>query len=147
MSISICDVCLIQSLKLTSTILFYYLFFFSTGTTTNFQEVAKPELKIIEQPKTIFRFRYETEMQGPHGMIQAKPHNKNQKVYPTVKLLNAESFDDQTKFLIKCSLYQFEPNEEVHALHPHKLIMRVGDVENCDPHYIEVSKQNDYTAV
>ncbi|XP_070500992.1 nuclear factor NF-kappa-B p110 subunit isoform X2 [Chironomus tepperi] len=115
--------------------------------TTNFQEVAKPELKIIEQPKTIFRFRYETEMQGPHGMIQAKPHSKNQKVYPTVKLLNAESFDDQTKFLIKCSLYQFEPNEEVHALHPHKLIMRIGDVENCDPHYIEVSKQNDYTAV
>ncbi|CAH1712143.1 unnamed protein product [Chironomus riparius] len=115
--------------------------------TTNFQEVPKPELKIIEQPKTIFRFRYETEMQGPHGMIQAKPHNKNQKVYPTVKLQNTESFNDQTKFLIKCSLYQFEPNEEVHALHPHKLIMRIGDVENCDPHYIEVSKQNDYTAV
>lgn len=85
-------------------------------------------------------------MQGPHGMIQAKQHTKNQKVYPTVRI-NADNYDENTKFMIKCSLYQYEPNEDVKALHPHKLIMRSGDSEFHDPHYVEVSKQNDFTAV
>ena len=81
-------------------------------------------------------------------MIQAKQHNKNQKVYPTVKL-NVQNYDDQqSKFMIKCCLYQYEPNEEdLKALHSHKLIMRSDEFEKCDPHYVEISKQNDFSAV
>jgi hypothetical protein len=106
-------------------------------------------LKIIEEPKTIFRFRYETEMQGPHGMIQAKHHNKNQKVFPTVAL---ENFDGNEEVMIRCTLHQFknENNEEVDFLHPHKLIMRSGETEkhDHDPHYVKVTRrQNNFTAV
>ncbi|KAG5679309.1 hypothetical protein PVAND_008886 [Polypedilum vanderplanki] len=107
-------------------------------------------LKIIEEPKTIFRFRYETEMQGPHGMIQAKQHNKNQKVFPTVAL---ENFDGNEEVMIRCTLHQYknENNEEVDFLHPHKLIMRSGGSEveknGHDPHYVKVTRQNDFTAV
>lgn len=85
-------------------------------------------------------------MQGPHGMIQAKQHSKNQKVYPTVKL-NVQNYNENTKFMVKCCLYQFEQNEDSKELHPHKLIMRSGDFEKCDPHYVEVSKNNNFTAV
>lgn len=109
---------------------------------------SQAQLKIVEEPKTIFRFRYETEMQGPHGMIQAKHHNKNQKVFPTVAL---ENFDGSGEVMIRCTLHQYknENNEEVDFLHPHKLIMRTGDVDksNLDPHYLKVTKQNDFTAV
>lgn len=114
-------------------------------TVSHFQDA---KLKIIEEPKTIFRFRYETEMQGPHGMIQARQHNKNQKVFPTVAL---QGFDcSSTKVVIKCALYQYEANgefEEVGHFHPHKLVASGSDNEKFDPHYHEVSKQNNYTAV
>jgi competence CoiA-like predicted nuclease len=116
--------------------------------------VAEPrrtqaQLRILEEPKTIFRFRYETEMQGPHGMIQAKQHNKHQKVFPTVAL---ENFDGNEEVMIRCTLHQYknENNEEVGVLHPHKLIMRSGEVQKeneHDPHYIKVTRQNDFTAV
>lgn len=83
------------------------------------------------------------------GTIQAKQHSKNQKIYPTVMLLN---FDPgNAKLKIKCSLYQLESGSDgVDYLHPHKLIMRSGENEKndkCDPHFIEVGKQNDYTAM
>jgi hypothetical protein len=83
-------------------------------------------------------------MQGPHGMIQARQHSKTQKVFPTVKLLN---FDKSSKVFIKCALYQFDQIGNVNDLHPHKLIMRKGEAEECDPHYVEVNRQNGFTAM
>lgn len=108
-------------------------------------------LEIREQPNENFRFRYPTEMQGPHGTIKgnttiANGGGRSSKCFPTVILHN---YNSECEVVIKCCLYQKEDDEgePQRSLHPHKLAMRPADIDSHDPHYVKVSKQNNYTAV
>jgi Rel homology DNA-binding domain len=103
-------------------------------------------LEIKEQPTSIFRYRYETEMQGPHGTIQSKQTKRTLKTFPTVCIKN---FDSPARVMIRCCLYQIERDEVTghRNLHPHRLVSRTGDFQKFDPHMHEVSKENHYTAV
>lgn len=113
-------------------------------------------LEIKEQPNDNFRFRYATE-QGPHGVIRGPPqgtikgnstaNDKNEKYFPTVVLHNYTSTSD---VVVRCCLYQRTEDGEscMHKnIHPHKLIMKPRNIENFDPHYFKISKQNNFTAV
>lgn len=84
-------------------------------------------------------------MQGPHGTIKGSSSRKSLKSFPTVILHN---YEYTAEVVIKCSLYQKdEEGNQKRMLHPHKLAMRPADIESHDPHYVKVSKQNNFTAV
>lgn len=112
-------------------------------------------LEVKEQPNDNFRFRYATE-QGPHGTIKGPQgtikgtsalNDKNEKCFPTVVLHNYNSTSD---VVVRCCLYQKSEDGDncMHRnLHPHKLIMKPRNIENHDPHYFKISKQNNFTAV
>lgn len=104
-------------------------------------------LEIREQPNDTFRFRYPTEMQGPHGTIKGNNCNggKSSKSYPTVILHNCNA---TSEVVIKCSLYQKdEEGSDQRFLHPHRLAMRPNHIEKLDPYYVKVSEANNFTAV
>lgn len=84
-------------------------------------------------------------MHGTHGSLMGIKTERSRRTYPTVALRN---FGFITKAIIRCSLYQV-PNEAVsnrRCPHSHKLVIRRGDIEESDPHVIEVSNENDFTA-
>jgi hypothetical protein len=109
----------------------------------------KPFLEIIEQPQKMFRFRYERELQkGKHGSIvgvkskcKRKTSQKNmRKTFPAVKLHN---FNDSSKVIIRCSLYQIEKGQWREP-HPHKLIFSGNGIEKTDVY--DVALTNDFKA-
>lgn len=90
-------------------------------------------------------------MQGPHGTIKgttsvANGVGRTSKSFPTVILHN---YNSDSEVVIKCCLYQKkdEGEEQQRFLHPHKLAMRPAEIDSHDPHYVKVSKQNNFTAV
>lgn len=98
-----------------------------------------PYLEIVDQPIDKFRFRYESEMHGTHGMLTT-PHSK--KSFPSVRLQN---FNGES--MIRCSLFQIPSagqNEPVP--HSHSLVVRCGNKNKKDPHEVIVSQQHGYTA-
>lgn len=98
-------------------------------------------LSILVQPMDKFRFRYRSEMVGTHGSLlgifNGRKRNKNS--VPTVKLHN---FMD--KAIIRCTLVTTD--EDLRIPHAHRLVRRIDSIDKGDPHYIEVSPQNDFTA-
>lgn len=98
-----------------------------------------PFLEIVEQPIDKFRFRYESEMHGTHGMLTTQ-HSK--KSFPSVRLRN---FNGEA--LIRCSLFQMiTPGREMPAPHSHSLVVRCGNKNKKDPHDVVVSQQHGYIA-
>ncbi|XP_011644523.1 nuclear factor NF-kappa-B p100 subunit isoform X2 [Pogonomyrmex barbatus] len=98
-------------------------------------------ISILMQPMEKFRFRYKSEMVGTHGSLLGilngrKRHKSN---VPTVKLNN---FLDNA--IIRCTLVTTD--EELRIPHAHKLVKREGCADSGEPHYIEVSPHNDFTA-
>lgn len=112
------------------------------------ENIPAPRLEIVEQPiDKPFRFRYKSEMHGTHGSLMGTKTERSKRTYPTVTLHNFFNFS--SKAIIRCSLYQVlnESGSSKRSPHSHKLVIRRGDVEESDPHDIEVSSQNDFTAV
>lgn len=124
----------------------------------------KPCLEIVEQPTDKpFRFRYKSEMHGTRefwehslwvflilhvltdGSLMGIKTERSKRTYPAVTLRN---FGFISKATVLCSLYQV-PNDvstTKRSPHSHKLVIRRGDSEESDPHQIEVSSLNDFTA-
>lgn len=110
--------------------------------------LAVPHLEIVEQPTDRpFRFRYKSEMHGTHGSLMGLQTERSRRTYPAVALKNFQSFG--TKALIRCTLYQVPSEGSVNkrSPHSHKLVIRRGDVEESDPHDVEVSNLNNFTAM
>lgn len=98
------------------------------------------ELVIIEEPVEKFRFRYKSEMHGTHGSLMGSSSERSRKTYPTVELRGYSG-----KAIILCSLYQTDSLTP--TAHSHRLIVRNGDVDLCDPHELTVSPEEGYRAV
>lgn len=82
-------------------------------------------------------------MHGTHGSLMGIRTERSRRTYPTVALRN---YGYISKAMIRCSLYQV-PNEAMRrSPHSHKLVVRSGETEKSDPHDIEISAQNDFTA-
>ncbi|XP_011051671.1 PREDICTED: nuclear factor NF-kappa-B p110 subunit isoform X2 [Acromyrmex echinatior] len=103
--------------------------------------LGEPYLSIMVQPMEKFRFRYKSEMVGTHGSLlgiyTGRKRNKNN--VPTVKLHN---YSDNA--IIRCTLVTID--EDLRIPHAHRLVRRVDSMDIGDPHYMEVSSQNDFTA-
>lgn len=99
-----------------------------------------PFLEIINQPINKFRFRYKTEMKGPHGCLTAQ--NSKAK-YPSVYLKNFIG-----EAVIRCSICQIKANDLVGPIpHANQLVFR--DKQNAiknEPHESFVSQELGYMA-
>lgn len=102
-----------------------------------------PYLEIVEQPTDKpFRFRYKSEMHGTHGSLMGANTQRSSRTYPSVALRNFKF----AKAIIRCSLYQVAKKTGERSPHSHKLVIRRGEVEQNDPHDIEVSSKEDFLA-
>ncbi|XP_046821433.1 nuclear factor NF-kappa-B p100 subunit isoform X2 [Vespa crabro] len=102
---------------------------------------GEPHLVITEQPIEKFRFRYKSEMIGTHGSLVASNNmSAHRKTAPTVQLRN---FHD--KAIVRCTLVTSDDKKE-RLPHAHHLIKREGHKDKDDPHEIEVSQENQFTA-
>lgn len=103
--------------------------------------LGEANISILVQPMEKFRFRYKSEMVGTHGSLlgvfNGRKRNKNN--VPTVRLNN---FLD--KAIIRCTLVTID--EDFRIPHAHKLVRRIDSADVGEPHYIEVSPHNDFTA-
>ncbi|XP_018307507.1 nuclear factor NF-kappa-B p105 subunit isoform X1 [Mycetomoellerius zeteki] len=103
--------------------------------------LGEPYISVLVQPMEKFRFRYKSEMVGTHGSLlgvyNGRKRNKNN--VPTVKLHNYLD-----KAIIRCTLVTTD--EDLRIPHAHRLVRRVDSADIGDPHYMEVSSQNDFTA-
>lgn len=101
---------------------------------------GEPFLEIINQPINKFRFRYKTEMKGPHGCLTAQ--NSKAK-FPSVHLKNFI-----VEAVIRCSICQIKANDFVGLIpHANQLIFR--DKHNAiknEPHESIVSQKLGYIA-
>ncbi|KAK3915149.1 Nuclear factor NF-kappa-B p110 subunit [Frankliniella fusca] len=95
-------------------------------------------LKIIEQPVSMFRFRYRSEMNGAHGSLLGRGENPKKKTYPAVELVNFEG-----EATIRCSLYTAS---SPHIPHMHQLIAKATNQEEMLDHEVIVSERNGYRA-
>ncbi|KAL0117683.1 hypothetical protein PUN28_008825 [Cardiocondyla obscurior] len=103
--------------------------------------IGESYISILVQPMDKFRFRYRSEMVGTHGSLLGvfNGRKRNKSNVPAVKLHN---FLD--KAIIRCTLVTTD--EGLRIPHAHRLVRRMNGVDKGDPHYIEVSPQNDFTA-
>ncbi|XP_043666595.1 nuclear factor NF-kappa-B p100 subunit isoform X2 [Vespula pensylvanica] len=102
---------------------------------------GEPHLIITEQPVEKFRFRYKSEMIGTHGsLVAASNTTAHKKCAPTVQLRNF-----QDKAIIRCTLVTSDDRKE-RLPHAHHLVRRTGHKDQDDPHEIEVSQENGFTA-
>lgn len=102
-------------------------------------KMGQAKLEVLEQPSREFRFRYKSEMNGPHGNLMGMRSSKTEKTYPTVALKNYHS-TSPTK--IRCSLYQISGNSR--RLHSHKLVIKSGECEKSDPHDFPINDKQNY---
>lgn len=96
-------------------------------------------------PQGFFRFRYESEMHGTHGSLMGKDSSREVKTFPSVQLLGVERLKPSNPTIrIRCTLYQADrKNDELP--HSHKLVIKNGDHEKYDPHFIDANDNNGYT--
>ncbi|KAJ8667558.1 hypothetical protein QAD02_009221 [Eretmocerus hayati] len=112
------------------------------GGTEN-EVVEKPSIEILVQPVDKFRFRYKSEMMGTHGSLSGEREDSvNKKDVPTAKLINCKHLKNA---VIRCTLATAD--EERRYPHPHHLVRKNGNEDQDDPHDIEVSDENEYTAM
>ncbi|XP_046736406.1 nuclear factor NF-kappa-B p110 subunit isoform X2 [Diprion similis] len=96
-------------------------------------------IKIIEQPIDKFRFRYKSEMMGTHGSLAgANSSNSRKKQAPTVELKNYPG-----SAVIRCTLVTADPDRR--GPHAHRLVRRVGNSDEDDPHEQKVSPEQGFT--
>ncbi|XP_046630053.1 nuclear factor NF-kappa-B p105 subunit isoform X1 [Neodiprion virginianus] len=96
-------------------------------------------IKIIEQPVDKFRFRYKSEMMGTHGSLAgANSSNSRKKQAPTVELKNYPG-----SAVIRCTLVTADPDRR--GPHAHRLVRRVGNSDEDDPHEQKVSPEQGFT--
>lgn len=109
------------------------------------QETSHPYLEIIEQPCSMFRFRYQSEMHGTHGSLMGQSSERSQKRYPTVVLRGYNGIEA----FIRCTLTQVaRPGQTVvQKPHSHKLVIKKGQQEECDPHIFSAKRENGFQAV
>ncbi|XP_015176773.1 PREDICTED: nuclear factor NF-kappa-B p100 subunit isoform X2 [Polistes dominula] len=107
----------------------------------NYTVVGVPHIVILEQPVEKFRFRYKSEMIGTHGTLSANSVIANKKGAPTVELRNFRE-----KAIIRCTVVTSD-DKRPRIPHAHHLIRRNGQKDRDDPHEIEVSQENGYTAI
>lgn len=109
-------------------------------TNASVQVLGEPYINILVQPMDKFRFRYKSEMVGTHGSLlgASNGRRRNKNNVPTVQLHN---FLD--KAIIRCTLVT---TDDEHTPHAHRLVKRMGATDIDDPHDIEVSSANDFTA-
>ncbi|XP_014230726.1 nuclear factor NF-kappa-B p110 subunit-like isoform X1 [Trichogramma pretiosum] len=101
----------------------------------------KTKIKILVQPIDKFRFRYKSEMLGTHGsLLGDKDNNRHKRDVPTVQLFNCPF----KKAVIRCTIVT--ANEDKRFPHAHRLVKKNSSDDTDDPHDIEVSAENDYTA-
>lgn len=109
-------------------------------TLDNYTVANEATLKILEQPVEKFRFRYKSEMIGTHGsLVGASSMSSRKKNAPTVQLRNYNG-----KAIIRCTLVTSDEQQRIP--HAHHLVRREGHVDRDDPHDIEVSNENGFTA-
>lgn len=101
---------------------------------------GKPYIEIIEQPVDKFRFRYKSEMMGTHGSLAgANSSNSRKKQAPTVELKCYPGVA-----VIRCTLVTADPDHR--SPHAHRLVRRVGNQDEDDPHDIKVSPEIGFQA-
>ncbi|KAH0954212.1 hypothetical protein HN011_000943 [Eciton burchellii] len=103
--------------------------------------LGEPYINILVQPMEKFRFRYISEMVGTHGCLLGAlaGRRRSKSNVPTAQLCN---FSERA--VIRCSLVTSDEDRRVP--HAHRLVRRLGNNDEDDPHDIEVSSQNDFTA-
>ncbi|EZA52293.1 hypothetical protein X777_08963 [Ooceraea biroi] len=103
--------------------------------------LGEPYINILVQPMEKFRFRYISEMVGTHGSLlgASTSRRRNKNNVPTVQLCN---FPERA--VIRCLLVTTDEDHRIP--HAHRLVRRVGTDDVDDPHDIEVSSNNDFTA-
>ncbi|XP_063702601.1 nuclear factor NF-kappa-B p110 subunit isoform X2 [Culicoides brevitarsis] len=118
-----------------------------TGNAQNYPDFINVQGVSLIAPKTpqnFFRFRYESEMHGTHGSLMGKDSSREIKTFPTVRLLGAELLPNNSTVRIRCTLAQADrTNDEIP--HSHKLVIKSGEQERYDPHFVEANFQNGYT--
>merc|ERR1719392_440114 len=90
------------------------------------------QIQIIEEPEEKFRFRYKSEMQGTHGCIHGKNHQKKEaKKFPTVAVENVPPEVGTVR--LRVALYT---NERPRKHHVHKIMSKQFSEHEQD--FIEV---------
>ncbi|XP_025152532.1 nuclear factor NF-kappa-B p100 subunit isoform X2 [Harpegnathos saltator] len=108
--------------------------------TCRYEAIGEAYISIVVQPVERFRFRYRSEMMGTHGaLLGVSNGNPRKKPAPAVKLNN---FPD--KAIIRCTLVTSD--DGARTPHAHRLVRRDGTTDQDEPHNIEVSSQNNFTA-
>lgn len=105
-----------------------------------------PGVRLVasKNPQSFFRFRYESEMHGTHGSLMGKDSSREVKTFPAIQLLGVETLKPSNPTVrIRCTLHQADrQNDELP--HSHKLVIKNGDHEKYDPHFIDANAQNGY---
>ncbi|KAI4498575.1 hypothetical protein M0802_006281 [Mischocyttarus mexicanus] len=107
----------------------------------NYTIIGEPHVVITEQPIEKFRFRYKSEMMGTHGTLSTNIVVAKKKGAPTVELRN---FHENA--IIRCTLVTSD-EKTPRIPHAHRLIRKSGQKDIDDPHDIQVSQENGFTAV
>lgn len=98
---------------------------------------GEPYLEIIEQPDK-YHFRFDTELDGKHGILLGERKLSTRKTFPTARLHNFMG-----EALIRCSLYQVETP----MFHPHTLYLRSKELTDPNGVTSKVPMNGNYTAI
>jgi len=100
-------------------------------------------IQIVEEPEEKFRFRYKSEMQGTHGCIHGKNHQKKKaKKFPTVGVQNVPS--DVETVRLRVALYT---NERPRKHHVHKIMSKQFSEQEQDFIEVDISRKNGFQHV
>lgn len=108
-----------------------------------YDATSKIQLIWYKEPQNSFRFRYESEMNGTHGSLMGGDSSKEMKTFPTIQLLAPQSFLQRNPNIrIRCIAHQID--QSTFKPHSHKLVIKTGDSEKYDPHFVNASVDNGY---
>jgi len=100
-------------------------------------------IQIIEEPEEKFRFRYKSEMQGTHGCIHGKNHQKKKaKKFPTVSVENVPPEVGAVR--LRVALYT---NERPRKHHVHKIMSKQFSEHEQDFIEVDISRKNGFQHV
>jgi len=100
-------------------------------------------IQIIEEPEEKFRFRYKSEMQGTHGCIHGKNHQKKKaKKFPTVSVENVPPEVGTVR--LRVALYT---NERPRKHHVHKIMSKQFSEHEQDFIEVDISRKNGFQHV
>jgi len=100
-------------------------------------------IQVVEEPEEKFRFRYKSEMQGTHGCIHGKNHQKKKaKKFPTVGVQNVPADVDTVR--LRVALYT---NEKPRKHHVHKIMSKQFSEQEQDFIEVDISRKNGFQHV